>query len=114
MEWPDETRPAVASRPGRGRLRPKAAARTAEGVGWNLDFESAGTRIPAGVVIQSPTLMMAAIEDVCWRVAMDTLQATQPSRWRRRAYAAWHAKVRCLDEKRERLRSLVDETLADF
>jgi hypothetical protein len=113
MEWPDEIRPAVASKPGRARLRPRAAARTPENTVWNLDFESVGTRIPAGVVAKSPTLLMVAIEDVCWRVAMDTLRAAQPSRLRRRAYAAWHAKVRSLDEKRERLRSLVDETLAD-
>jgi len=114
MDSPDEIRPAVASQPGRGRPRHKAAPRPPEDDGWNLDFEAAGTRIPAGVVVQSPTLMMVAIEDVCWRVAMDTLRAGQPSRLHRRAYAAWHAKVRCLDEKRERLRNLVDETLAAF
>lgn len=114
MEPPDEIRPAVASQPGRARTRPKAAPGMSGDEGWNLDFEAAGTRIPAGVVAQSPTLMMVAIEDVCWRVAMDTLRAAQPSRWHRRAYTAWHAKVRCLDEKRERLRNLVDETLAAF
>ena len=113
MEWPDETRPELASQPGRARLRIKSTGRASHEAVWNLDFESVGTRIPAGVVARSPTLLMVAIEDVCWRVAMDTLRAAQPSRLRRRAYAAWHTKVRSLDEKRERLRSLVDETLAD-
>ncbi len=78
---------------------------------WNLRFESVDTRIPAAVVAQSPTLLMAAIEDVCWHVAMDACRAERPHRWQRRAYAAWSAQARSLEDKRERLRELVHDEL---
>lgn len=80
---------------------------------WNLRFESVDARIPAAAVAQSPTLLVVAIEDVCWRVAMDACRARRPHRWHRRAYAAWTAQARSLEDKRDRLRELVhDELLA--
>lgn len=94
------------------RPRRRRKAGRARDEAWNLHFESADTHVPAAIVERSPTLLVAAVEDVCWRVAMDACRAARPSRWRRRAYAAWAAQLRRLEEKRERLRSLVDEEIA--
>lgn len=79
---------------------------------WNLHFESARTAIPAGLVKDSPTLLVAAVEDVCWRVATDGWIARRPHRWRRRAYAAWRAQSEWLEQKRQRLTAMVDDALA--
>jgi hypothetical protein len=93
------------------RPRLRRTARRGGGQAWNLRFESADTRVPAAIVGQRPSLLVAAVEDVCWRVAMDACRASRPGRWRRRAYAAWAAQLRGLEEKRERLRSLVEQEL---
>ncbi|HEV3171185.1 MAG TPA: hypothetical protein VGZ32_12625 [Actinocrinis sp.] len=112
MDWLDGTHLPLDEQPHHPRAarRPRLAAPNVE----NVDFESIGARIPAALVAASPTLMMVAAEDVCWRIARDALRAARPSRLRRRAYAAWYAKMRSLDEKCERLRILVDESLAAF
>jgi hypothetical protein len=93
------------------RRRPRRRSRRARAEERNLNFESADTRVPAAVVGQSPTLLVAAVEDVCWRVAMDACRASRPGRWHRRAYAAWAEQRRVLEQKRERLRSLVEDEL---
>jgi hypothetical protein len=80
---------------------------------WNMRFESIGARIPAAMVVKSPTLLRAAVEEVCWQVAMDSWLATRPRRWRRRAYCAWAAQLKELERRREQLRQLVEaEVLA--
>ncbi|MGH6656219.1 MAG: hypothetical protein ACRDVE_13565 [Actinocrinis sp.] len=78
---------------------------------WNLRFETLGTRIPAVLVAKSPTLIRAAAEEVCWRIAMDAWRAARPHRWRRRAYAAWAAQKGELEKRREQLRRLVEAEL---
>ncbi len=78
---------------------------------WNLRFETLGTRIPAVLVAKSPTLIRAAAEEVCWRLAMDAWRAARPHRWRRRAYAAWAAQKAELERRREQLRRLVEAEL---
>jgi hypothetical protein len=78
---------------------------------WNLRFESVDAHIPAAAVARSPTLLMVAVEDVCWQVAMDTCRADRPRRWHRHAYAAWTAQARRLEDKRDRLRDLVNDEL---
>jgi len=93
--------------------RERRSARRLRREAWNVSFESFGTRIPSSVVANSPTLLMAAVEEVCWRVAMDDWLAARPRRWRRRAYAAWAARLADLEEKRERLRILVEAELLD-
>lgn len=93
------------------RPRRRRLARHADGEAWNLHFESTDTHVPTALVQQSPTLLVVAVEDVCWRVAMDTCRASRPARWRRRAYAAWTEQLRGLEAKRERLHSLIDEEL---
>jgi hypothetical protein len=96
--------------------RIKRARRRAEKArrrdGWNMRFESIGTRIPTALVADSPTLMVAAVEDMCWQVARDAWRAARPSRLRRRAYRAWTAQYSSLAEKRDRVRRMVDEALA--
>jgi hypothetical protein len=92
-----------------GKQRRRARRRQRET--WNLRFESVGTRIPATVVSTSPTLMMAAVEEVCWQVSMAAWLAARPRRWRRRAYAAWAGQLAQLDSVREQLRTLVDAEL---
>lgn len=75
---------------------------------WNLRFESTGTTVPAGLVHDSPTLLVAAVEDICWQAAAEGWRARRPRRWRRRAYAAW------LDQKRQRLSTMVYNALATY
>lgn len=104
----------AASRPGwrarRAQRRADAAARRRDA--WNLCFESIGSKIPTAVVADSPTLMVAAVEDMCWQVARDSWRAARPSRLRRRAYRTWMAQYASLADKRDRLRRMVDEALA--
>ena len=99
-----------ARRPGWRARRAEAGARRKDA--WNLCFESIGSRIPTAVVADSPTLMVAAVEDMCWQVARDSWRAARPSRWRRRAYRTWMAQYASLADKRDRLRRMVDEALA--
>lgn len=91
----------------RARRRERQAGRDS----WNLRFESIGARIPAAMVAKSPTLLKAAVEEVCWRVAMDAWLAARPRRWRLRAYAAWSAQRVELERIREQLRRLVEAEL---
>lgn len=94
------------------RRRSRRAARAAAEQGWNLRFESAGTSVPAALVQDSPTLLVAAVEDLCWRVATEGWLARRPHRWHRRAYCAWRAQAQWLDQKRLRLTGMVDDALA--
>lgn len=94
------------------RAQRRAAAAAKRKDVWNLCFESIGSKIPTAVVADSPTLMVAAVEDMCWQVARDSWRAARPSRWRRRAYRAWIAQYSTLADKRDRLRRMVDEALA--
>jgi hypothetical protein len=96
----------------RTRRAERKAASAQRRDAWNLCFESIGSRIPTALVADSPTLMVAAVEDMCWQVARDTWRAARPSRLRRRAYRAWMAQYASLAEKRDRLRRMVDEALA--
>ncbi len=66
-------------------------------------------RVPTAMVADSPTLLVVAIEDVCWQVAMQQCRSSRPHRWHRRAYAAWAAQRERLEQKRDRLRLLIDE-----
>jgi hypothetical protein len=98
-------------RGGKKDRRGRRAARRRRREAWNLNFESVGTRIPASVVAKSPTLLMAAVEEVCLRVQMDDCLAHRPRRWRRRAYAAWSAQLADLEQIRGQLRTMVDAEL---
>jgi hypothetical protein len=89
------------------RLRAFAGVRR-RGPAWNLRFESLGAHIPTAAVAGSPALMFAAVEDLCWQLAMRDLRSRRPRRWRRAAYAAWCAQVRALTDNRTRLRQMIE------
>lgn len=94
------------------RMRPRRSRRAAQQTeGWNLRFESVGAAVPAGLVKDSPTLLVAAVEDVCWQAAAEGWRARRPHRWQRHAYAAWRAQSYWLDQKRQRLSAMLDEAL---
>jgi hypothetical protein len=92
------------------RRRSRWTADQAEG--WNLRFESAGTAVPAGLLKQSPMLLVAAAEDMCWQAAAEDWRARRPHRWQRHAFAAWRAQSGWLEQKRRRLCSMVEDALA--
>lgn len=98
-------------RRGRRGRRERRRDQQPDGESWNLRFESIGIRIPAAMVAKSPTLLKAAVEEVCWRVARDAWLDARPSRWRLRAYAAWSAQRAELDRIRDQLRRLVEAEL---
>jgi phage terminase large subunit-like protein len=86
--------------------------RSGDAAQWNLRFDAVGTAVPAAVVCDSPTLLVAAVEDVCLRFAEEDWRARRPHRWHRRAYAAWRAQSEWLEQKRNRLSLLIDSGLA--
>ncbi|MBS2965499.1 hypothetical protein KGA66_20790 [Actinocrinis puniceicyclus] len=91
----------------------RSAARGVRRAAWNLRFASTGARVPAAMVVESAALLRAAVEEVCWQVAVDEWLSARPRRWRRRAYAAWAAQLKDLERRREQLRRLVEaEVLA--
>jgi hypothetical protein len=117
MNWSEPPLSAAGVEPRRRRrslrARWRRRGRSTAQATWNLRFDLLGTYIPAGRVAESPTLLVIAAEDVCWRVALDTLAAARPALWRRRARAQWRAQRRGLEQKRQRLRLLAEQTLAE-
>ena len=89
--------------PGR-RVRAAAEAR-------NLTLRSAGTGIPLGLVEHNTALLMLAVEDLCWQLAVDELDARRPARRHRAARRAWQAEADRLAAKRARLADLAAEAV---
>ncbi len=112
MDSPANRRPVTGNPPVHSPSHRRRRTRQEPKNPWNLRFDSLGTHIPATVVADSPTLLVVAIEDVCWRLAMDNWRAQRPPRWHRTAHRAWQARYQQLDDKRERLQALADEALA--
>lgn len=113
MNEKSNTHHSVGTHPRDSRRSWRPWRRAAEpGEGWNLRFESAGTAVPAALVKDSPTLLVAAVEELCWRVATEGWRARRPHRWQRRAYAAWRGQADWLEQKRLRLADMVDDALA--
>jgi hypothetical protein len=77
----------------------------------NLAFVSAGANVPLAIVEDSPTLLVAAVEDLCWRFAVQDWSERRPARSEHAAHAAWQAEGRRFDDKRVRIREMVDEAL---
>lgn len=70
---------------------------------WNLVIASAGTGVPVRMVVDSPGLLTAAVEDLEWCLALAVLRAGRPRRWQRSKMAAWTAERERLEEKRRRI-----------
>lgn len=77
----------------------------------NVTFASLSLSLPTSVVEHSPTLMVVAVEDACLRFAIADWAKHRPSRTDSVAMARWLAQRRLFEEKRDRLRSLVEEAI---
>jgi hypothetical protein len=76
---------------------------------WNLTLKAAGTAVPVQTVMASPTLLMVAVEDLCWGLAIDDLESRKPRRWRRSQRTAWDAEQAALEAKRTRIAAMAFE-----
>lgn len=77
----------------------------------NLTFESVGAEVPLAIVEHSPTMLVAAVEDLCWRLGVQSWSEREPARADHRAHSAWKAEARRFDEKSARIQEMVDEAL---
>lgn len=102
--------PVVRKRPVR-RGRPSARAFRRSG---NLGLESCGLQVPMGLAAKSPTLLVVAVEDLCWRLAMDAWRARRPRPWQLRRRAAWRAERTVLKAKQQRLSAMANQELAEL
>ena len=86
----------------RRRLRRETASEAS----WNLRMVSAGTVIPVGLVKDSPTLLVLAVEDACWQFSCADHARRRPPWYDRRARQLWNAEHAILDAKRLRLQEM--------
>ena len=70
---------------------------------WNLTLVSANTGVPLRLAAESPTLLTAAVEDLCWRLALEDLEKRRPRWWQRRARAAWRDELARMEAERCRI-----------
>ncbi|HTJ71106.1 MAG TPA: hypothetical protein VL551_26415 [Actinospica sp.] len=77
----------------------------------NLSFDSAAASVPLALVADSPTLLVAAVEDLVWRLDVLDWTKRRPSRSDREAHAAWLAEARRFNEKGARIQEMVTEAL---
>jgi hypothetical protein len=75
-------------------------------------LQSAGTSLPVGF-LDSPSVAMLAVEDLCWEAALEDWRHRRPSRWRLRARVVWEAEGARLGAKADRLRDLATEVLRE-
>jgi hypothetical protein len=79
----------------------------------NLLFGSMAANVPTAFVRDSPTLMVAALEDLCWRLALIDWSNREPPRKDRARHRAWQAETARLEDKREGIRAMVDEAVME-
>jgi hypothetical protein len=77
----------------------------------NLWFASSAANVPVSILKDSPGLMVAAVEDLCWRLALLDWTEHEPPRYDRARHHAWKDESTRLEDKRNRVRSMVDEAL---
>jgi hypothetical protein len=80
----------------------------------NLRLVSAGTAIPIKLAAGSPTLMMLAVEDLCWQLGAGEHAARRPATWHRAARAAWDQEAKRWEAKRARLAAMSNEAIAEL
>jgi len=103
--------PVEPARPAQPVRSPKRRRKSAVRSACNLSFDSAAANVPIAIVSDSPTLMVAAVEDLCWRLAVQDWSEREPPRADREAHAAWKSEAKRFNDKRGRVRQLVDEAL---
>jgi hypothetical protein len=77
----------------------------------NLFLISANTGVPVGLAVDNPTLMLVAVEDLCWQLGVRELEARRPRFWRRAECVAWCEERTRLDHKRARLAEMAAEAV---
>jgi len=90
---------------------PQRSRKSKARAGFNLSFDSAATSVPVGIVEDSPTLLIAAVEDLCWRLAVQDWSTREPQRSDKVGHAAWQSEARHFNDKRARIQEMVDEAL---
>ena len=80
----------------------------------NLNLVSVNTGVPVGLASNNATLMLVAVEDLCWQLGMRELKARRPAFWRRAARAEWKAERVRWEEKRARLAELANEAVSEL
>ena len=115
-EHNDYTENTESTRTGRAQPGRKAQRRgkTKGAAGFNLAFDSAATSVPVAIVQDSPTLLVAAVEDLCWRLAVQDWSAREPQRSDKDGHAAWQSEARRFNDKRARIQKMVDDALMAF
>lgn len=78
----------------------------------NLAFSSVDIRIPAAHVRDCPSLMTAAVDDLCWQFTLQAWKTRHPARGRKAAYAAWVAELQPLLDTNSLLRNSLQEQMA--
>jgi hypothetical protein len=77
----------------------------------NLMLDSVRGGIPLRLVDDNPALLTLAVEDLCWRVAVDDHAKRRPARFRRAAYAAWREEQVRWEQKQGRLAEMAAEAI---
>jgi len=80
----------------------------------NLNLISANTGVPVGLATENATLMLVAVEDLCWQLGMRELESRRPRFWRRSARAAWRLEKVRWDDKRARLAEMAGEAVNEL
>jgi hypothetical protein len=92
------------------RRRREAAAAEAR----NLFLISGRTGVPMGLATESPAVMVLAVEDLCWQLAVAALKRRRPRIWQRTARAAWRTERARWDAKRQRLAAMAVEAVNEL
>ena len=81
---------------------------------WNLHLESIGSNVAGRFLTESPSMMVLAVEDLCWQAATEDWKHRRPHWWRVRARAAWVAEGAHLEAKAARLHELADDVYQEL
>lgn len=81
---------------------------------WNLRLESIGSNVACRFLTESPSVLVLAVEDLCWQAATEDWKHRRPHWWRLQARTAWRAEGTQLGTKAARLRELADDVFQEL